>query len=261
MFATSNGKVRRNSLDDFSQVKANGKIAIRLDDDDALVGVATCSEDDDVLLAAHGGKCIRFPVTAVRVFKSRTSDGVRGINLGKDDRVLSMSVVRHEKIEVEERDAYLRWSNANRRGEDLSDTGLSPERLAEIAEREEFILSVTENGFGKRTSAYEYRIAGRGGQGIINIETSDRNGGVIAAFTVAQEDEIMLVTNGGQLIRCPVHDIRIAGRNTQGVTLFKTSDDEQVVSVAHLEGTEDDGEDEDEDETEESEVNSDLDAE
>jgi DNA gyrase subunit A len=268
MFATSNGKVRRNSLDDFSQVKANGKIAIRLDDDDALVGVATCSEEDDVLLAAHGGKCIRFPVTAVRVFKSRTSDGVRGINLGKDDKVLSMSIVRHEKIDVEERDAYLRWSNANRRGEDVTDTGLTSERLAEIAEREEFILSVTENGFGKRTSAYEYRIAGRGGQGIINIETSDRNGGVVAAFTVADDDEIMLVTNAGQLIRCPVHDIRIAGRNTQGVTLFKTSADEQVVSVAHLEGTEDDDEGEDDgteeangsDEAPEAEVISDGDA-
>ena len=261
MFATSNGKVRRNSLDDFSQVKANGKIAIRLDDDDALVGVATCSEEDDVLLAGHGGKCIRFPVTAVRVFKSRTSDGVRGINLGKDDKVLSMSIVRHEKIDVEERDAYLRWSNANRRGEEVTDTGLAPERLAEIAEREEFILSVTENGFGKRTSAYEYRIAGRGGQGIINIETSDRNGGVVAAFTVADDDEIMLVTNAGQLIRCPVHDIRIAGRNTQGVTLFKTSDDEQVVSVAHLVGTEDDGDDEEDNDDDSNAENVDVNSE
>ncbi len=249
MFATLKGNVRRNALSDFSQVKANGKIAIRLDDDDRLIGVSTCSEDDDVLLAAEGGKCIRFPVTAVRVFKSRTSDGVRGMrlgkNLGKDDEVISMSILRHEKIDVEERDAYLRWSNANRRGETLDDVALSAEDIEGFQAREEFILSVTENGFGKRTSAYEYRIAGRGGQGIINIETSDRNGGVRAAFTVSDADEIMLVTDGGQLIRCPVHDIRIAGRNTQGVTVFKTASDEKVVSVAHLEAGDDDDDDDD----------------
>jgi len=263
MFATKSGNVRRNALSDFSQVKANGKIAIRLDDDDALIGVATCSEDDDVLLAAEGGKCIRFPVTAVRVFKSRTSDGVRGMKLPKGDEVISMSILRHEKIDVEARDAYLRWSNANRRGETLDDTGLSDEEIEGFQAREEFILSVTENGFGKRTSAYEYRIAGRGGQGIINIETSDRNGGVIAAFTVSDFDEIMLVTDGGQLIRCPVHDIRIAGRNTQGVTVFKTASDEKVVSVAHLEAEDDDDDegDGDEDVGIEGEINdSDVDA-
>ncbi len=240
MFATARGNVRRNSLSDFSQVKANGKIAIRLDEADALIGVATCSEEDDVLLAASGGKCIRFPVTDVRVFKSRTSDGVRGMKLAKGDDVISMSILRHEKIDVEERDVYLRWSNAQRRGEEAEDITLSAEQLAEFEMREEFILSVTENGFGKRTSAYEYRIAGRGGQGIINIETSNRNGGVVAAFPVADEDEIMLVTDGGQLIRCPVHDIRVAGRNTQGVTLFKTAEDERVVSVAHLEAEDED---------------------
>ncbi len=244
MFATARGNVRRNSLSDFSQVKANGKIAIRLDESDALIGVATCSEEDDVLLAARGGKCIRFPVTDVRVFKSRTSDGVRGMKLAKGDDVISMSILRHEKIDVEERDIYLRWSNAQRRGEDAEDITLSADRLAEFGEREEFILSVTENGYGKRTSAYEYRIAGRGGQGIINIETSDRNGGVVAAFPVADEDEIMLVTDGGQLIRCPVHDIRVAGRNTQGVTLFKTAEDERVVSVAHLKAEDEDDDDE-----------------
>ncbi len=245
MFATARGNVRRNSLSDFSQVKANGKIAIRLDESDALIGVATCSEEDDVLLAARGGKCIRFPVTDVRVFKSRTSDGVRGMKLAKGDDVISMSILRHEKIDVEERDVYLRWSNAQRRGEEAEDITLSADRLAEFGGREEFILSVTENGYGKRTSAYEYRIAGRGGQGIINIETSDRNGGVVAAFPVADEDEIMLVTDGGQLIRCPVHDIRVAGRNTQGVTLFKTAEDERVVSVAHLKAEDEDDDEED----------------
>ncbi len=240
MFATASGYVRRNALGDFSYVPSNGKIAMKLEDGDKIVGVRICGDQDDVLLAANGGKCIRFPVIDVRVFKGRGSTGVRGIRLNKKDRVISMSVLRHAEIEVAERDAYLRWANALRRsisadavGED-NELPSKPANADELAANEQFILSITENGYGKRTSAYEYRIAGRGGQGIISIETSARNGQVVSTSPVEDDDEIVLVTNAGQLIRCPVHDIRIAGRNTQGVTLFNTDEDEQVVAVARL---------------------------
>ncbi|MAG96910.1 MAG: DNA gyrase subunit A [Alphaproteobacteria bacterium] len=253
VFATALGRVRRNALSDFSNVMANGKIAIRLTEGDRLVGVQSCDDGDDLLLAASGGKCIRFAATDVRVFKSRTSDGVRGMKLAKGDAVISLSLVRHAEVEVEERDDYLRSAIAERRGNGEAETAakaseLAPDRLTELAANEEFILSITENGYGKRTSAYEYRIANRGGQGIINIVTSQRNGEVVAAFPVIESDELLLVTDGGQLIRCPVNDIRIAGRNTQGVTLFSTAEDERVVSVARLSddgGEGDDGEDDD----------------
>ena len=247
MFATAKGNVRRNSLADFTNVKANGKIAMRLDDDDRLVGTALCNEGQDILLAAKGGKCIRFPVSKVRVFKSRTSDGVRGIKLAGGDQVMSMSVLNHLDIEVAERDAYLRHARslddtgADSGGSD-DPAGLSAERIAEMAAAEEFILTITENGFGKRTSAFEYRVAGRGGQGIINIETSDRNGPVVNSFPVALDDQVMLVTEGGQLIRCPVNDVRVAGRSTQGVTLFRTAENEHVVSVTRIAETTGEGE-------------------
>jgi DNA gyrase subunit A len=242
MFATAKGNVRRNKLSDFTNIMANGKIAIRLDEGDRLIGVASCSDEDDVLLAASDGKAIRFPVNDVRVFKGRTSDGVRGMKLAKDDRVISMSILKHNEIDTEERDAYLKYANALRRaeGEDEADEDtasagdIDPARAGELAAAEEFILSVTENGFGKRTSAYEYRTAGRGGQGIINILTSKRNGSVVAAFPVGDQDEVMMVTNAGQTIRIPIDGIRIAGRNTQGVILFRVEDDEKVVSVARL---------------------------
>jgi DNA gyrase subunit A len=237
MFATASGYVRRNALDDFSYVPSNGKIAMKLDDGDKIVGVQICGGQDDVLLAANGGKCIRFPVIDVRVFKGRGSTGVRGIRLNKNDQVISMSVVAHAEIDVAERDAYLRWANANRRvegGAEDQEMPTKPANADELAAREQFILTITENGYGKRTSAYEYRVAGRGGQGIISIETSARNGHVVSTTPVEDDDELVLVTNAGQLIRCPVHDIRIAGRNTQGVTLFNTDDDEQVVAVARL---------------------------
>ena len=242
MFATSRGGVRRNTLDDFSNVMANGKIAMKLDDGNALVGVLPCDEGDDVLLSARSGKCIRFPVSDVRVFKSRSSEGVRGMKLADGDEVISMSILRHHEIETEERDAYLRVMNARRREEEVAPEGITPDRIAELEAAEQFILSVTANGYGKRTSAYEYRIAGRGGQGIINIDTSDRNGPVVASFPVEDTDEIMLTSNGGQLIRMAVDGIRIAGRSTQGVTLFKVSDGETVVSVARVAEVE--GEDE-----------------
>jgi DNA gyrase subunit A len=256
VFATASGKVRRNALADFIFVPANGKIAMGLDEGDHLVGVEVATERTDVLLAARGGKCVRFPISGVRVFRSRSSEGVRGMDLAKDDRVVSMSVLDHVELSIEERDAFLRYDSARRRqgdGQDEADESgeasalreaairaareeLGANRLAELDAEQQMILSLTVNGYGKRTSAFEYRVTNRGGQGIINIETSKRNGPVVAAFPVAGEDQLMLVTNKGKVIRIPVDGIRIAGRNTQGVTLFNIDEDEQLVSVARLTG-------------------------
>jgi DNA gyrase subunit A len=252
VFATSSGYVRRNELSDFVDVKANGKIAMKLEDGDRLIGVGVCTEANDILLAARSGKAIRFAIGDVRVFAGRDSIGVRGIKLEDGDRVVSMSVLRHVEIALDERDAYLRYAAAKRRTlgeapateEPDADNGadapeapaidLTQERLVELEVLEEFILTVTSKGFGKRTSAYEYRVIGRGGQGVANIEVTPRNGPVVASFPVGEDDQIMLVTNRGQLIRCPVHDIRIARRQTQGVTVFRVGEDEEVVAVAHL---------------------------
>ncbi len=234
MFATALGSVRRNSMDAFANIPSNGKIAIRFEDgtDDRLIGVSLCDEKDDVLLAARGGKSIRFPAMDVREFQGRTSTGVRGMDLEKNDEVISLSILGSQDATTEERERYLRaapWKNV----EDVV-PDLSPERMAALAEAEQFILTVTKNGFGKRTSAYEYRTTGRGGKGIVNIETSARNGDVVASFPVHGDDDILLVTDQGKLIRTTVDQIRIAGRATQGVTLFKVADDEHVVSVAHI---------------------------
>ena len=245
MFATTRGTVRRNRLSDFAEVRANGKIAMKLDAGDALIGVQVCDEDSDVLLAANGGKCTRFPATDVRVFTGRTSKGVRGMKLGKGDNVISMSILAHVKFNTDERDAYLKVANSRRREDEgevaPKDVGLADARFDEMADTEEFLLTITENGYGKRTSAYEYRIAARGGQGITNIETSKRNGSVIASFPVATGDELVMVSDGGQLIRTGVDEIRIAGRATQGVTLFKTAEGERVVSVTRLSDEGDEG--------------------
>ena len=251
MFATTGGNVRRNRLSDFVGVKANGKIAMKLQDDERLVNVRICTETQDVLLASKDGMCIRFPVTDVRVFEGRTSTGVRGIRLGKGDAVISMSMLEHAEIDVEQRDAYLRIASTMRRsGENgEAETGELPTMAPEVFDRfaadEQFILVVTEKGFGKRTSAYEYRITGRGGKGVGNVEVTERNGAVVAAFPIDKTDHVMLVTTAGQLIRCPVDDIRIAGRLTQGVTLFRVDEGERVVSVARLR---EDGEDTDDSE-------------
>ena len=241
-FATARGKVRRNELADFIFVPANGKIAMGLDEGDRLVGAEVCDERHDILLAARGGRAIRFPVDAVRVFKSRSSEGVNGMDLETGDEVISMSVIDHVEVAIEERDEYLRVSGARRRqgedGEGEPENGelaiLSAERYAELEAREQLLLTITVNGFGKRTSAYEYRVTNRGAQGIINIETSTRNGRVAATFPVGEADQVMLVTDKGQTIRIPVHDIRIASRNTQGVKLFTTEPDEHIVSTARL---------------------------
>ncbi|WP_404386217.1 DNA gyrase subunit A [Caenispirillum salinarum] len=257
MFATSAGTVRRNSLSDFTNIKSNGKIAMKLEEGDSLIGVATCSDAHDVLLATRNGKCIRFPIGGVRLFAGRTSMGVRGIRLAEGDHVVSLSILRHVEFDIEQRDAYLRVASALRRANGngaeeggeahevdldavLAEHSLTREQFDTFAEAEEFILTVTENGYGKRTSAFEYRITGRGGQGITNIDTGARNGLVVTSFPVSDTDQVMLISNAGQIIRMGVHDIRIAGRNTQGVTLFRTAPDESVVSVAHLslDGTE-----------------------
>ncbi|MGE5546448.1 MAG: DNA gyrase subunit A [Solirubrobacterales bacterium] len=221
VFCTSKGDIRRNMLSDFVDIRANGKIAMKLGEGERLIAVRTCSESDDVLLATRMGKAIRFAVPEVRVFKGRDSTGVRGIRLDGEDEVISMSILKHVDFDMETRDAFLRG--------DL--TGPEAERMSAD---QEMILTITENGFGKRTSAYEYRITGRGGQGIANIDMTERNGPVVASFPVGHEDEIMLVSNGGTLIRTPVDDIRIAGRKTQGVTLFRTAEGERVVSAARL---------------------------
>jgi DNA gyrase subunit A len=261
-FATARGKVRRNELADFVFVPGNGKIAMGLDEGDRLVGAEVCGDGHDIILAAAGGRAVRFPVDAVRVFKSRSSEGVNGMDLEAGDEVISMSVIDHVEVAIEERDEYLRVSGARRRqpgegepeapenGEPPPPVSLSAERYAELEAREQLLLTITRNGFGKRTSAYEYRVTNRGGQGIINIETSARNGRVAATFPVGETDQVMLVTDKGQTIRIPVHDIRVTGRNTQGVKLFTTEADEHIVSTARLsEGEDEDaaveGEDED----------------
>lgn len=255
MFATRSGNLRRNKLSDFQRVNRNGKIAMKLDEGDRLVGVQICREDEDVLLTTAAGMCLRCPADVVRVFAGRTSTGVRGIKLDKDNVVISMAILRHVDTTSEESKAYLKHAAAMRRaaGEadaeepdesDAPDVAISPERVAELGAAEQFVLTVTENGYGKRTSSYEYRTSGRGGKGIIAIQTSSRNGPVVAAFPVEDSDQIMLVTDGGQLIRTPVEGIRVAGRNTQGVTIFRTREDEKVVSVGRIEDV--DGEEDDE---------------
>jgi DNA gyrase subunit A len=247
MFATTGGNVRRNKLSDFVDVRRSGIIAMKLDEGEAIVDVQICTERDDVLLTAAGGQCIRFPVTDVRVFTGRTSMGVRGIALGRGDKVISLAILRHLDVDAEERAAYLRRANAVRRGgvveeetpatdaEDASGAiELGEQRYVEMSAAEQFVLTISENGFGKRTSSFEYRTTGRGGKGIVAMSVNERNGKLVASFPVEDSDQIMLVTDKGQLIRCPVEDIRIAGRSTQGVIVFDTADDEHVVSVEHI---------------------------
>lgn len=241
MFATAHGAVRRNSMDAFKNIPTAGKIAMKFgiadegeeeDASDRLIGVALCSEEDDVLLATRAGKAIRFMSTAIREFQSRSSTGVRGVRLLGNDEVISMSILRRAGTTAEEREAYLRCPPWRER--EGAECTLSAERMAEMAEREQFILTVTENGYGKRTSAYEYRRTGRGGQGITNIDTSERNGGVVASFPVKPGEQIMLATDQGKMIRTTVGSIRIAGRNTQGVMIFRVDKSEHVVSVARI---------------------------
>jgi DNA gyrase subunit A len=253
MFATTGGNVRRNKLSDFVDVRRSGIIAMKLDEGEAIVDVQIATEHDDVLLTAAGGQCIRFPVTDVRVFQGRSSMGVRGISLAEGDKLISLTILRHLEANSDERAAYLRRANAVRRGgaeerADVADeaaaaveteeaTGaieLGEQRYVEMSASEQFVLTISENGYGKRTSSFEYRTTGRGGKGIVAMSVNGRNGKLIASFPVEDSDQIMLVTDKGQLIRCPVEGIRIAGRSTQGVIVFNTADDEHVVSVEHI---------------------------
>ncbi|MBA2466957.1 MAG: DNA gyrase subunit A, partial [Sphingomonas sp.] len=247
MFATAKGTVRRNSMDAFASIRTAGKRAMRFGESgedgeeaeasDCLIGVSLLTEEDDVLLATRNGKAIRFKSTDVREFQSRDSQGVRGVRLLGDDEVISMSIMRRVGTTQEEREAYLKCPPWRER--DDVECALPPERVAEMAEREQFILTVTENGFGKRSSAYEYRRTNRGGQGITNIDTSQRNGNVVASFPVKPGEQLMLVTDQAKMIRTTVGDIRIMGRNTQGVTILRVAGSERVVSVARIEETDD----------------------
>ncbi len=253
MFATSSGSVRRNALSNFTNIKSNGKVAMKLADNDRLVGVQTCTEEDDVLIATQSGKCVRFEVGIVRVFSGRTSSGVRGVKLAPGDSAISMSVLRHVKMEAEIRDQYLKLAAAKRRAASGENDGsdetvgvsgdtdvetleaaLGEKTVRTLEEAEEFILTIRESGFGKRSSTYDYRTTSRGGIGVANTEMPLRHGPVVAAFPVSESDQIVLMTDGGQLLRCPVNDIRISGRNTQGVRLLRVAEGERIVSVAHL---------------------------
>jgi DNA gyrase subunit A len=264
MFATARGGVRRNELSDFVNVNQGGKIAMKfegVDEGDRLIAAQVCTDEQDVLLATRQGKAIRFAVAAVRVFASRASTGVRGIALADGDEVISMTLLDSGRATTEEREAYLRQARLLRQhepgngdegsagGEDANGRGangageegeaptaqitLTPERFAELAAREDFVLTVASTGFGKRTSAYEYRVTGRGGKGV-DLMNLTSGAAVAAAFPVAARDQIMVMTDGGTLIRCPVEGIRIAGRNTRGVRIVSVSEGEKVVSVARL---------------------------
>ncbi len=246
VFATSHGTVRRNRLEDFMNIRSNGLIAMKLGEDEKLIAVKPAADSEDVLLVSKMGKAIRFPVSDLRVFAGRTSTGVRGIQLSDTDEVMSMSIITGSTASIEDRDVYLKIASAERRLTDenkaptyaacCQDAGASmDEKLyRELQLQEQFILTVSDRGFGKRTSCYEYRQSNRGGQGIAAMALTDKTGNMVAAYPITEAEHIMLVSDQGQLIRTSVHDIRIAGRSTQGVTLFRVSDNERVVSVATL---------------------------
>ncbi len=265
IFATRSGDIRRNKLSDFVNVNRAGKIAMKLEEGDAIVGVAVCNEDQDVLLSTSGGRSIRFAVDEVRVFKGRDSTGVRGVRLLGEDTVISMAILKRVDATPAERAAYLKYAAQQRAAANMEEgeeapapadddgeeggeeASLSPERIAELAAGEEFILTVSDIGFGKRSSSYDYRRTGRGGQGITAIDLSKRGGKLVASFPIDVTDGLLLVTSGGQLIRTNVTTVRIASRNTQGVTIFRTSEGQKVVSVERIvESGEDDADTTDE---------------
>ena len=215
VFATLKGKVRKNSLEDFSNIQSTGKIAMKLDDDDKIIGVKICSDDQDIVLSTKLGKCIRFESKKLRIFKGRSSKGIRGINLGQNDNIVSLSIINHD-------------SKIKKNGK------IDKNQKAELKAKEKFILSITENGYGKRTTHYDFRVTNRGGKGIIGIVNSTRNGNVSSSFPVDEGDEILISTNTGRVIRVAVKEIRIAGRNTQGVRIIKLSGEEKVVSASKI---------------------------
>ena len=247
MFATSAGTVRRNRMADFDSIRANGKIAMKLDDGDSLISVLPCTADQDVFLATYRGRCIRFPVSEIRVFAGRNSTGVRGLNVANGDKIIGMAMLNHGEMDATVRAAYIKQSRAARRAatgidEDAGDADedtatdlvLTPEQMSKMAETEEFILTISENGFGKRTSSYEYRTTHRGGNGFTNIKLGGKNTAVAGSFPVADDQDVIMVTDGGKIIRTPVADVRIAGRSTAGVTLFRTAEKEKVVSAISI---------------------------
>jgi len=262
MFAARSGGVRRNSLADFTRVNRNGKIAMKPDEDDGIVDVRVVSEDDDLLLTSAMGKAIRFKVTDVRRFVGRTSSGVRGIKLADGDEVISMAVLRHVDVETDEARAYMKHANAMRRalgeGDDEESTddieiesSLSDERIGELGGKEQFLLTLADDGFGKRSSSYDYRCMNRGGQGVTAQELSRKganNARLVRSFTIEDDNQLMIVTDGGQLIRCPVRNIRIVSRSSRGVTVIRVKDEERVVSIERIE------ESDDEDDAEEQEA-------
>jgi DNA gyrase subunit A len=245
MFATAKGSVRRNSMDAFASIRTAGKIAMKFegdDEDDRLIGVALLDEEDDVLLATRQGKAIRFAGTEVREFQSRDSTGVRGMRLSSGDEVISLSILHKVGVkDQDEREDYLRFApwKAERDG-DERERQMDDERFAYLTEREQFILTVCANGYGKLSSAYEYRRTGRGGQGITNIDNIKRNGLVVASFPATRADQLMLVTDQAKLIRMGLDSMRVIGRNSAGVRLFNVADDEHVVSAARIEESGDD---------------------
>jgi DNA gyrase subunit A len=250
IFATAQGNVRRSHIDDFRNIQANGKIAIRLDNNDKLVAVDFCKENNHILLATRAGKSIRFQLSSLRIIKSRSSSGVRGIKLAQNDEVISQTILNESNFDSEIKSNYLaipldlRKELAFSQDESLINSEnnkhqIDNDKILKLAAQEEFILTITSNGYGKRSSSFDYRVTNRGGSGIINIVTSKRNGGVVASFPACDNDEIVIMTNQGKLIRCKVAEIRVAGRNTQGVTLLKTADNEIVVSVAKIPDSDD----------------------
>jgi len=250
VFATKSGDVRRNQLSDFVQVNKNGKIAMKLEPGDGIVGVATCTDAEDFLLTTRGGKAIRFPVGDVRVFKGRDSTGVRGIKLTTGDEVVSLSLLYHSDATSAESRAYLKQASAARRAESgeaevpveaeedmeegVEEATITPERYAALGAREQFVLTMSQTGFGKRTSSYEYRVTGRGGSGIVAIGMGKKNSAVIASFPVEESDDLMLISDAGQTIRVAVSGISVQGRAAQGVTVFRVDEGEKVVSVERI---------------------------
>lgn len=248
IFSTKHGNVRRNKLSDFINIRTNGKIAIKLKDNDELISVQTCSDDDHILLATKQGKAIRFPIDAIRVFKGRASDGVRGIKL-TTDVVVGMTILNGIEFDSDTKEKYLgipidkrieikeKALHSPENLPNMEKFELKPDQIVQFAKSEQFILSITSNGYGKRSSAYEYRITNRGGSGIINISSSKKIGHLVATLSVDTDDQIVLITDQGQVIRCKVSDIRSTGRNTSGVILFKLNENEYVVSAAVVEDT------------------------
>ena len=234
VFVTSGGKIRKNSLSDFENIQANGKIAMKLEKGDQIIGVKIVNKDQDVMLNTYSGKSLRISSSKIRIFKGRSSKGIKGINLKNDDKVISLTVLNHIKITSDESKAYIKKSRQDDEDTEETNFEISAKKFDELKLKEEFILTITENGYGKRSSSYEFRESGRGGQGIINIVTSERNGSIAASYSVKNDDDIMLITNSGQMIRCKVSEIRITGRNTQGVRIFKVEDNDKVVSSVCL---------------------------